>query len=134
MLFPLLSFITVGVTCYAGFLKLSARFLRYKVSWKSSFLFAVIMLGVVLFTRMLDWREPPAIAIGHGVVAVIGLIILGSWFFSKRGEDNNGTLLGLAGGAKLVGIAFAMMFFVGFAILLPAETFLVKHLTPPRSL
>ena len=132
MLFPLLMFVTIGLTCYAGLLKLSARFLRYKVSWKSSFLFAVVMLGIVMFTRMLDSKQPAAIAIGHGVVVVIGLVILGSWFFSKRGQDSSGALLGLAGGAKLVGVSFAVMFFVTFAILLPAEMFLIKHLPPPR--
>ena len=49
MIVPWLSFIAVGLITYAGFVKLAARLLRYKVSWMSSFLFAVIVLVLCHF-------------------------------------------------------------------------------------
>jgi hypothetical protein len=53
MIIPLLTLIAVGLISYAGFLKLAARLLRYSVSWKSSFLFAGIMLVIVIFDHVL---------------------------------------------------------------------------------
>jgi hypothetical protein len=48
MIVPLLVLIAVGLVTYAGFLKLAACLLRYSVSWKSSFLFAGIMMIAVI--------------------------------------------------------------------------------------
>jgi hypothetical protein len=53
MIIPLLTLIAAGLISYAGFLKLAARLLRYSVSWKSSFLFAGIMLVIVIFDHVL---------------------------------------------------------------------------------
>ena len=52
----------VGLITYAGFLKLAACLLRYSVSWKFSFLFAVIMLVAVIFDHVLVRLQP---ARGH---------------------------------------------------------------------
>ena len=51
---PMLIFIALGLITYAAFLKLSPRLFRYSVSWRSV-----------------------AIRMGHGVVLLLGLIILG---------------------------------------------------------
>jgi hypothetical protein len=56
---------------------------------------------------------------------------LGSWFFSGRGTNRSGTVLGWSGGIRLMALAFAMMFVVAFAIVTPAQFFLSKHLSPP---
>jgi hypothetical protein len=72
-----------------------------------------------------------AIRIGHGVALLLGLVILGSWFFSGRGTNRSGTVLGWSGGIRLMALAFAMMFVVAFAIVTPAQFFLSKHLSPP---
>jgi len=128
---PWLIFIAVGLITYAGFLKLAARLLRYSVSWKSSFLLAGIMLVAVIFDHVLAFREPVAIRIGHGVVLVLGLVILGSWFFSGRGTNRRGTVLGWSGGIRLMALAFAMMIVVALAIVLLAQIFLSNHLSPP---
>jgi hypothetical protein len=130
MIVPWLIFIAVGLITYAGFLKLAARLLRYSVSWKSSFLFAGIMLVLVIFDHVLVSSEPVAIRIGHGVVLLLGLIILGGWFFSGRGTNRGGTVLGWPGGIRLMSLAFAMMFVVAFAIVIPAQVFLSNHLSP----
>jgi hypothetical protein len=90
MIIPWLIFIAVGLITYAGFLKLAARLLRYSVSWKSSFLFAGIMLVAVIIDHVLVFSQPVAIRIGHGVTLLLGLLILGSWFFSGRGTNRRG--------------------------------------------
>ena len=55
-----LTFIAVGLVTYSGFLKLAARLLRYSVSWKASFLFAGIMLVLIIFEHLLVFSEPMA--------------------------------------------------------------------------
>jgi hypothetical protein len=121
----------VSLITYAGFLKLAARLLRYSVSWKSSFFFAGIMLVAVIFDHVLASSEPMAIRIGHSVVLVLGLVILGSWFFSGRGTNRRGTVLGWFGGTRLLALAFAMMMVVAFEIVISAQVFLSDHLSPP---
>jgi len=130
MIVPWLSFITVSLITYAGFVKLAARLLRYKVSWKSSFLFALIVLVLVIFDHVLAFDQPVAIRIVHLVGLLLLLVILGSWFFSARGMNRSGTLLGWCGGIRLIALTVAMMVIVSFAIILPAQVFLSKHLTP----
>ena len=131
MIIPWLIFMAVGLITYAGFLKLAARLLRYSVSWKASFLFAGIMLVLVIFDHLLVFSEPVAIRIGHGVVLLLVLIILGGWFFSGRGTNRHGAVLGWSGGIRLMALAFAMMIVVAFAIVIPVQVFLSNHLSPP---
>ncbi len=121
MLLPWLTFIVVSLIVYAGFVKLAARLLRYKVSWKSTFFFAVIMLIIVMVVHVLDFRQPAAIRIGHAALLLIGLVIFGSWFFSKRGTDRSGAVLGWRGGIRLTALAFAMMVVVAFALVIPVQ-------------
>lgn|SRR5262249_46282068 len=92
MIVPWLIFIAVGLITYAGFLKLGARLLRCSVSWKSSFVFAAIMLVAVIFDHVLAFSERVAIRIGHGVVLLLGLLIVGGWFFSGRGIYRHGAV------------------------------------------
>ena len=131
MIVPWLTFIAVGLITYAGFLKLAARLLRYSLSWKASFLFAGIMLVAVIIDHVLALSQPVAIRIGHGVVVLIGLVILGGWFFSKRGTNRRGEVLGWSGGIRLMALAFAMMIVAAFAIVIPVQVFLSNHLSPP---
>ena len=127
---PLLILIGVGLISYAGFLKLAARLLRYSVSWKSSFILAGIMMVAVIFHHVLAFSEPMAIRIGLGVVLLLGLVILGGWFFSGRGTNRRGTVLARSGGLLLMALMFAMMIVVAFGILLPLQVFLSNHLSP----
>ena len=126
MIVPWFIFVVVGLLTYAGFVKLAACLLRYKVSWKSSFLFAGIMLVAVIFDHMLAFSEPAAIRIGHGMVLLVVLVIFGSWFFSRRGTNRRGTVLGWGGGIQLIALAFAVMAVVAFAIVLPAQILFTK--------
>src|SRR6476620_11031746 len=130
MIIPWLIFMVVGLITYAGFLKLAACLLRYSVSWKVSFLFAGIMLVTVILDHALVFSQPVAIRIGHGVMLLLGLLILGSWFFSGRGTSHRGAVLGWPAGMRLMALAFAMMIAAAFAIVLPVQVFLSNHLSP----
>ena len=124
MIIPWLIFMAVGLITYAGFLKL-ARLLRYSMSRKASFLFAVIIDHVLVFS------QPVAIRIGHGVMLLLGLLIFGSWFFSGRGTSHRGAVLGWSGGIRLMALVFAMMIVAAFAIVIPVQIFLSNHLSLP---
>lgn len=126
-----LSFIAVGIISYAGFLKLAARLLRYSVSWKSAFLFSGIMLVIVIFGHVLASNEPLAKRIGCNVLLLVGQVVVGGWFFSGRGTNRQGAVLGWSGGLRLVALMFAMMIVVAFAIAVPVQVFLGNHLSPP---
>ena len=130
MIVSWLIFIAIGLITYAGFVKLGARLLHYKVSWKSSFLFAVIVLVLVIFDHVLAFHQAVAIRIGHAVALLLVLVILGSWFFSARGTNRSDTVLGWGGGIGLIALAFAMMAVVAFGIVLSAQVFLSKGLSP----
>ena len=130
MIVPLLIFIAVGLTSYAGFLKLAARLLCYSVPWKVSFLFAGIIMVAVIFHHVVLFSAPVALRIGLGVVLLPGLVILGDWFFSGRGTNRHGSCLGWSGRIRLMALAFAMMIVVAFAIVMPTQFFLYKHLSP----
>src|SRR6476661_584050 len=130
MIISWLIFMVLGLIIYAGFLKLAACLLRYSVSWKFSFLFAGIMLVTVIFDHVLVFSQPVAIRIGHGVVLLLGLVILGGWFFSRRGANRHGAVLGWSGGIRLMALAFAMMIAAAFAIVIPVQVFLSNHLSP----
>jgi hypothetical protein len=131
MIVPLLIFIAVGLTSYAGFLKLAAWLLRYSVPWKASFLFAGIIMVAVIFHHVVLFSAPVALRIGLGVVLLLGLVFLGGWFFSGRGTNRRGSALGWSGGIRLMALTFAMMMVLAFAIVMPAQFFLNKHLSPP---
>ena len=130
MIVPLLVFIAVGLITYSGFPKLAARLLRYGVSWKASFLFAGIMLILVILEHLLVFSQPVAKRIAYGMVLLLVLIILGGWFFSGCGTNHRGAVLGWSGGIRLMALAFAMMIVVVFAIVMPVQVFLTNHLSP----
>ena len=62
---------------------------------------------------------------------LLGLVILGGWFFSGRGTNRRGAVLGWSGGIRLMALAFAMMIVAAFAIVIPVQVFLSNHLSPP---
>ena len=129
MIVPWLTFIAVGLMTYAAFLKIAARLLRYSVSWRSGFHFAGIMLIIVIFVHVLTFSEPLALRIGHNVVLLLGLVVLGGWFFNQRGTNHCGAILGWGGGMRLVALAFAIAVVVAFAIVVPVQGFLNQRLS-----
>jgi len=80
---PLLMFICL----YAGTMKLAARLLRYTLSWKLSFVFAITMLIIAIASRAVQF------AIGHSLPLWLALILLlavyvalGAWLFAERDQ------------------------------------------------
>ena len=130
MIVPLITFIAVCIISYAGSLKLAVRILRYSVPWKSAFLFAGIMLVIVMFGHVLTLSESLATRVGYNIVVLAGQTAFGGWFFSGRGTNRQGTNLGWSGSLRLVALTFAMILVLVFAIAMPVQVFLSKHLSP----
>src|SRR5438093_2061810 len=85
-LIPLLLLTAIALCFYGGVVKLAARILRFSVTWKSSFLFALLMFIVVVLTRGISPAAEhtlPVVICQMFVMAII-LAALGSWFFRKR--------------------------------------------------
>src|SRR5690242_16404070 len=121
-----LVFVVADLSTYTCFVKLAGRLFGYSVLWKSSFLFAVIMLIIVIFADLLDVHRPANTRLEHGGVLLLALIILGGWFFSSRGTDRDGGVLGWGGGVRLVGLAFVMMAIAVFAVAISVQAFATK--------
>jgi hypothetical protein len=68
---------------YAAFIKLSARLLRYKIRWLTSFAFAAIIWLIAVFARILDLGQPLAIAVGHSIVVLVATLLLGGGFSAR---------------------------------------------------
>jgi pimeloyl-ACP methyl ester carboxylesterase len=132
MIVAWLTFIAVGLIIFTGFVKLAARILLYRAPWRSSFLFATVAVAVVVFDHVLVFHQPAAIRIGHAVTLLVALFIFGSWFFKERVMNRNGAVLGWNRGIRLIALAFAMMFVLAFAIVVPAKFFFIRNLSPPR--
>jgi hypothetical protein len=130
----LLSFavpITVALCLYAAYVKLSARLLRYRVRWITSFAFAVIIWFIAVLARMLDLGQPLAIAIGHSVVVLFAVLLLGGWFFSTRSSDASGQPVGFSKAVGLSGLTFGLMFATaGILFLLTHVLFHLQPATP----
>jgi hypothetical protein len=87
------------------------------------------MLLITIFGRVLAFGEPLATRIGYNIVLLAGQIVFGSWFFSRRGTNRQGTILRWPGGLRLVALMHAMMFVLVFAIAMPVQIFLSNHLS-----
>ena len=94
------------------------------------FLVAVVAMALVIFDHVLAFDQTAAIRFVHVAVLLLVLVIFGSWFFSTRGMNRSGTLLGWGGGIRLITLAFALMLVVALAIVFPAQVFLSKHFSP----
>lgn len=127
MIVPWLIFIAVGLGIYTGFVKLAARLLRYRVSWRSSFLFAVIMLIVIILAHIIDVERATSTRVEHSLALLLASFIFGGWFFSRRGTDGDGAVLGWGGGVRLIGLAFAMIVIAAFTIAISTQAFVTNH-------
>ena len=112
-LLPLL----LSIALVACFVKLAALvFRRTVVSWKSSFLFALILF-VLTAAKFLSGLSL-ATTLPLGVAPLVGLAITlaaGSWFFSTRATTTEGLRIGWFGGLKLTSLSLAL----ALAVLLP---------------
>jgi hypothetical protein len=72
-----------------------------------------------------------AVIAGTLPLLLLGLIIFGGWFFSRRGTNRRGAVIEWSAGIRLIALAFAMMIVVAFAIAIPVQMFLTNHLSTP---
>ena len=122
-LIPLLLMAILALALYGLYFKLAAVvFKRTRLSWGNSFLFALLMLFVLLGTRAIPWvtsnHLPEAASSAVGLLA--GLL-LGSWFFGTRARRSDGQTLGWAGGFALTLIGFALLIATGLALILVVQ-------------
>ena len=130
----LLSFavpITVALCLYAAYVKFSARLLRYKVRWLTSFAFAVIIWLIAVFARLLDLGQPLTIAVGHSIVVLVAVLLLGGWFFSTRSADASGQPVGFRRAFGLSCLTFGLMFVTGGVLFLLAHVLFRLQPAPP---
>jgi hypothetical protein len=108
--------LTVIILCYyAAIVKFAALLLRYTVSWKSSFLFALVMLTRVIILRWTS-AAPLFVVICEMVVLSAGFCALGAWFFHKRIANSAGQMLGWDGSIRLSALALSMLLVLGIAV------------------
>ena len=122
-LIPLILLTVFSLCYYSGIVKLAARILRFHVTWKSSFLFALLVLILVILSRAVSpgsRRTLPVVICEMLIVAVV-LAALGSWFFRSRVTGLNGRALGWAGSIRLSALAFSIIFVFGVATLIAAQ-------------
>lgn len=113
-LFPLIVLAGLYVllcVVFAAFVKLSARFLGgIVVSWKHSFIFALVMALLTLFGRTMAVAGGSSIPLALDLAFSFALcLILGGWYFGTRGIDKNGQPLGWVGGMRLSAVAFVLL-------------------------
>ena len=121
--------VLIFICLYAGMVKLAARLLRYKLSWKLSFVFAIAILIIAIASRALQF------AIGHSlplwlalVLFVAVYVVLGAWLFGERATNASGQVLGWRGGVRLSACAFLVM--AVFALLLLGVSLLLHSFRP----
>lgn len=106
-LVPLLVLITLIPAVYAAYIKASARLLRYQgITWKQSFAFGLIIIICGLSLRAATFFT--GYSIQSNLSFLLGLpihILLGGWFFSKRGSKPSKESLGWGGAILLTSIA-----------------------------
>jgi hypothetical protein len=125
--------IVIFICLYAGIVKLAARLLRYTLSWKRSFVFALAMLIIAIASRSLQF------AIGHSLplwLALVFLLVvylaLSVWLFTEHATNASGQVLGWRGSLRLSACAFSVM--AVFALLLLGVSLMFHSfhpMTPP---
>lgn len=103
----------------AAYTKLAARiFSRTSLSWRNSFLFALLIGGLSIAGRgasiVFDYSLP--LALGLFVGLSINLL-LGGWFLGTHATDTQGQSLGWGRGMVLSGIMFGLLSATGVALM-----------------
>lgn len=118
LLLSFIPFLIVLALC-AAYAKLAARiFRRSSLSWRDSFLFALLLGLLSIAGRAIS------IAFGHSLPIAFGLsvglainLLLGGWFFGTRATDTQGQLLGWGRGMLLSVILFGLLAATVFALM-----------------
>lgn len=128
-LISVLSMFTVIPAIYGAYIKLSARLLRYdRITWKQSYLFGLV---VVICSSLM---RAATLGLGHSLsfipAIVLGLLfnmLIGGWFFGRRGANNEEGPLGWGRAMKLTGLALSMLCLTG-AILIVVPNMITQRI------
>ena len=98
-LIPLLLLTAIALCFYGSVVKLAARILRFSVTWKSSFLFALLIFILIILTRGISPAADQTLPVVICQMFVMAIVLdaLGSCFFRSRVTGANGQILGWAG-------------------------------------
>ena len=109
----LLSFVPflVMLTLCAAYAKLAARiFRRSSLSWRNSFLFALLLGVLAIVGRATSSAFAFSLPLALGLLVGLAInLLLGGWFFGARATDTHGRLLGWGRGMALSAIMFGLL-------------------------
>jgi hypothetical protein len=119
-LIPLLLLTVLALCFYGGAVKLAARILRFSITWKSSFLFALLMFIVVVLTRGIFPAAEQTLPVVICQMFVMAMLFtaLGTWFFRRRVTGADGQILGWRGSIRLSALALSFIFTLGVVLLI----------------
>lgn len=124
---PLIAIALVLLALYAAFFKLAAFiFKRTRLAWAHSFIFALVLLFVLLGVRGAAYLVSSYVTVSEllvPVAAILSGVLLGGWFFSTRAKNSSGQPLGWTGGLILTLIGFTLLICTGVALILATQYF-----------
>ena len=109
-------FIALMLCLFAALVKFAALILRRtRVSWKHSFIYVLMIFGIMIVIRMLflfiHFSLPIAVSIA---LAFMFHVAIGGWFFARRATSSKGDPVGWRGGALLSAVTFVVMLIFSF--------------------
>jgi hypothetical protein len=101
----------VVVLClYAAYVRLAARMTRLLgVGWLRAFQFAALVMVLSMLGRAVTLYVGQAPLVAAGLFGIAVHLWLGGWFFKGRAMATDGQPAGWGGGAKLAGVALALL-------------------------
>ncbi len=128
---PLLVSVLVVPSIFGAYIKLSAVIFRYKnITWINGFVFGIILIITGILIRAATYFAGLNIPVLPGVIlGLVVTLIIGGWFFNKKGLSVNGESIGWSGALKLVGLSF--LFLVVSAMVLSGVSSVLLQRTIP---
>ncbi len=128
---PLLVSVLVVQSIFGAYIKLSAVIFRYKhITWINGFVFGIILIITGILIRAATYFAGLNIPVLPGVIlGLVVTLIIGGWFFNKKGLSVNGESIGWSGALKLVGLSF--LFLVVSAMVLSGVSSVLLQRTIP---
>jgi hypothetical protein len=117
------------ICLYAGIVKFAARLLRYTLTWKRSFVFALAMLIIAVTSRALQFAIGRSLPLWLALIFLLAAYLaLGTWLFAEGATNAAGQVLGWRGGLRLSAYAFLVM--AVFALLLVGVSLILHSFHP----
>ena len=119
---PLIVLSVMALGVYAAIFKLAAFvFKRTSLTWTNSFLFALLLIFVILAARGAASLASSYFSVSEFVSPVVALaagLLLGGWFFGAGAANKDGSKLSWYGGMLLTLLGFAILICPGVLLIL----------------